>query len=276
VLILNEATSPVLETGHDLGPASHACLYLGEHANHPCAYWEPAVTSRDAPDRACHSRPSECCTYLPGLLICRHMDLNRTLTQRRREITVRGMFVTTTTQRSSPQAESTAMAISNAPVSLDDVDTILSNLEGLCSEEQSWATADVGLEQCIQVSYHYCSQHDAATLVMVVLLTQLILQHEHPSPGVLAILNCPTSWLLVLLSELLHSGSPLCSSRGMPLIWRSIHQDVLGVHLHLNTLFPPVYHWYGCWNKALTTFLLHAGSLEWRCRKQGGHATSQS
>jgi len=116
------------------------------------------------------------------------MNLNRTLTQCRREITVRGMFVTTTTQRNSPQAESTAMAISNAPVSLDDVDTILSNLEGLCSEEQSWATADVGLEQCIQVSYHHCSQHDAAMLVMVVLLTQLILQHEHPSPGVLAIL----------------------------------------------------------------------------------------
>ena len=69
----------------------------------------------------------------------------------RREITVRGMFVTTSSQRSNQQAETTAVGVSNAPVSLDDVDTVLSNLEGLCSEEQSWATQDIGLEQCIQV-----------------------------------------------------------------------------------------------------------------------------
>ena len=69
----------------------------------------------------------------------------------RREITVRGMFLTSTMQHSSQQARSAALAVSNEPVSLDDVDTVLSNLEGLCSEEQSWATQDAGLEQCIQV-----------------------------------------------------------------------------------------------------------------------------
>ncbi len=61
------------------------------------------------------------------------------------------MFVTTSSQRNDQEAQSIAVALSNAPVSLDDVDTVLSNLEGLCSEEQSWATLDIGLEQCIQV-----------------------------------------------------------------------------------------------------------------------------
>ena len=130
------------------------------------------------------------------------------------------------------------MAISNAPVSLDDVDTVLSNLEGLCSEEQSWATADVGLEQCIQVSYHHCAQRDAAMLVMLALLTQPVLQHELPSPSLLALHICPSPWLLFLLSELLHSKSPLYSSYGISLEWRSLHHDLLGVHLYLNTLFP--------------------------------------
>lgn len=63
------------------------------------------------------------------------------------------MFVTTTAQHSSQPLDSTALAVTNAPVALDDVDTVLSNLEGLCSEEQSWSTQDIGLEQCIQVSH---------------------------------------------------------------------------------------------------------------------------
>ena len=61
------------------------------------------------------------------------------------------MFLTSTSQHSSRQTRSAALAVNNEPVSLDDVDTVLSNLEGLCSEEQSWATQDAGLEQCIQV-----------------------------------------------------------------------------------------------------------------------------
>ena len=62
------------------------------------------------------------------------------------------MFLTSSTQHSSQQARSAALALNNEPVSLDDTDTVLSNLEGLCSEEQSWATQDAGLEQCIQVT----------------------------------------------------------------------------------------------------------------------------
>ena len=65
------------------------------------------------------------------------------------------MFLTSSTQHSSQQARSAALAVNNEPVSLDDVDTVLSNLEGLCSEEQSWATQDAGLEQCIQVTGLY-------------------------------------------------------------------------------------------------------------------------
>ena len=65
------------------------------------------------------------------------------------------MFLTSSTQHSSQQARSAALTVNNEPVSLDDIDTVLSNLEGLCSEEQSWATQDAGLEQCIQVTGLY-------------------------------------------------------------------------------------------------------------------------
>ncbi len=69
----------------------------------------------------------------------------------RQEIVVRGVaYVHTVPQRSIQQLESTAMSISEAP-SLDDVDTVMANLEGLCSEETSWKSQETNLEQCIQV-----------------------------------------------------------------------------------------------------------------------------
>ncbi|CAL8470673.1 g10215 [Coccomyxa elongata] len=68
----------------------------------------------------------------------------------RQEIVVRGVaYVHTVPQRSIQQLESTVMSISEAP-SLDDVDTVMANLEGLCSEETSWKSQETNLEQCIQ------------------------------------------------------------------------------------------------------------------------------
>jgi len=70
----------------------------------------------------------------------------------RQEIIVRGVaYVHAVPQRTIQQLEtSTALSIPAAP-SLDDVDTVMANLEGLCSEETSWKSQDTNLEQCIQV-----------------------------------------------------------------------------------------------------------------------------
>lgn len=70
---------------------------------------------------------------------------------RRQEIVVRGVaYVHAVPQRSIQALDSTAMSVSAAP-SLDDVDTVMANLEGLCAEETSWKSQENNLEQCIQV-----------------------------------------------------------------------------------------------------------------------------
>ena len=67
-------------------------------------------------------------------------------------------YVHTVPQRSIQQLESTVMSISEAP-SLDDVDTVMANLEGLCSEETSWSSQETNLEQCLQVIYSILWTH---------------------------------------------------------------------------------------------------------------------
>lgn len=57
-------------------------------------------------------------------------------------------------QRSIQQAEAGSQP--SGPPSLDDVDTVMANLEGLCLEEQSWSRVDSNLEQCIQVRALFC------------------------------------------------------------------------------------------------------------------------
>lgn len=60
-------------------------------------------------------------------------------------------YVHTSPQRSIQQVEPGALEAPSRVPSLEDVDTVMGNLEGLCSEERSWSRQDTGLEQCIQV-----------------------------------------------------------------------------------------------------------------------------
>lgn len=61
-------------------------------------------------------------------------------------------YVHTAPQRSIQQVEgSSAPSAPSRVTSLDDVDTVMANLEGLCSEEQSWSQQELSMEQCIQV-----------------------------------------------------------------------------------------------------------------------------
>ena len=61
-------------------------------------------------------------------------------------------YVHTAPQRSIQQVDSSsAPSGPNRVTSLDDVDTVMANLEGLCSEEQSWSQQELSLEHCIQV-----------------------------------------------------------------------------------------------------------------------------
>ncbi len=73
-------------------------------------------------------------------------------------------YVHTVPQRSIQQLESTVMSISEAP-SLDNVDTVMANLEGLCSEETSWKSQETNLEQCLQVIDSILWSHSRAVCV---------------------------------------------------------------------------------------------------------------
>ena len=71
---------------------------------------------------------------------------------RRREIIVRGVaYVHSAPQRSIQQVDASMLDAPSRVPSLDDVDTVMGNLEGLCQEARSWSQQDAGLGQCIQV-----------------------------------------------------------------------------------------------------------------------------
>lgn len=83
------------------------------------------------------------------------MQMKRFFSLCRQEIVVRGVaYVHAVPQRSIQQLDSsasTAMSVVSAAPSLDDVDLVMANLEGLCTEETSWKSQETNLEQCIQV-----------------------------------------------------------------------------------------------------------------------------
>ena len=71
---------------------------------------------------------------------------------RRHEIIVRGIaYVHSTPQRSIQQVDAGSLDAPSRVPSLDDVDTVMGNLEGLCQEARTWSQQDAGLGQCMQV-----------------------------------------------------------------------------------------------------------------------------